>query len=101
MRYLPAILPLVLLAAIPATAGPTRTRAPASSSHGESAIFDRVAEAQRAGSDFASKRLEPWTPPALAPVPEPAIWSMLIAGIGFAGAALRRTARQSRKPVRR
>lgn len=33
-------------------------------------------------------------PAALAPVPEPMIWSMMIAGFGFAGAALRRSARR-------
>lgn len=43
---------------------------------------------------------------AFAPVPEPMIWSMMIAGFGFAGSALRRAARRrgvSRQspPVRR
>lgn len=32
----------------------------------------------------------PPSPSALAPVPEPATWAMLVAGFGFAGFALRR-----------
>jgi len=35
------------------------------------------------------------TPPVLPPVPEPATWAMMIAGMGFVGASMRRQARGS------
>ena len=71
MRYLPIMLPLALFAAMPAFAG--------------------TAPARHAGGHGTG------APAALTPVPEPAIWSTMIAGIGFAGASLRR-ARRWRSP---
>ncbi|MBC9031017.1 PEPxxWA-CTERM sorting domain-containing protein [Sphingomonas sp. JC676] len=90
MRYLPTLL---LLAATPVIAGAAPAKTPAPRTHGTSEIFDHVAAQRAAGNANASRATGP---ARLAPVPEPAIWSMMIAGIGFAGAALRRTARRPR-----
>lgn len=68
MRYLPASLLFALLAVVPASA------------QGVS----------------APDRHQPRAP-ALEPVPEPAIWPMMIAGMGFAGAVLRRAVRRPRE----
>ena len=78
-------------------AAPAAADAPAVRGQAASAAFDRVAPAKAP----ATQGLESWTPPALAPVPEPTIWAMMIAGFGFAGAALRRTARRQRATARR
>jgi hypothetical protein len=87
MRYLPALL---LFAITPVLAGAAPAKAPASHTRGTAEIFDQVT-AQYAAANPAASRTS--GPARLAPVPEPAIWSMMIAGIGFAGAALRRARR--------
>jgi hypothetical protein len=79
MRYLPAML---LLAATPVLAGTASAKAPA----------------QQAAANLSASRALGQA--RLAPGPEPAIWSMMIAGIGFAGAALRRTTRRPRTSAR-
>ena len=99
MRYLSVILALAL--PICAVASAAAAKAPAQEA---SAMLDRAAKVH-AGSRAepltrTAGRYEPWTPPALSPVPEPAIWAMMIAGLGFTGAALRRTARHPRASVR-
>jgi len=78
-------------------AAPAAADAPAVRGQSASAAFDRVAPAKAS----AAQGLESWTPPALAPVPEPAIWAMMIAGFGFAGSALRRKARPRRIAAKR
>lgn len=87
MRYLPALL---LLAATSAMAGAAPSKASAPHARGTSEIFDHVTAQHAAAKPNASPTLGQ---ARLAPVPEPAIWSMMIAGIGFAGAALRRARR--------
>jgi hypothetical protein len=94
MRYLPAML---LLAATPLLAGAAPAKAPTPRTHGTSEIFDHVTAQQAAANPNASRALGQ---ARLAPVPEPAIWSMMIAGIGFAGAALRRTTKRPRSSAR-
>jgi hypothetical protein len=78
MRYLPAILSLL---------GATPALASAEPRNGASAAIGRVVTA---GHSTA----QPLARAVLAPVPEPALWSTMIAGIGFAGAALRRSTRR-------
>ncbi|MET0307484.1 MAG: PEPxxWA-CTERM sorting domain-containing protein [Sphingomonas sp.] len=80
MRYLPAM--LMLLVATPALSAPEPSRS-------ASATIDRVVTTAHASA-------QPLTRAVLAPVPEPALWSTMIAGIGFAGAALRRSTRRQK-----
>jgi hypothetical protein len=98
MRFLPTTLPFALLVAIPALTRAAPARAPAPGGQGAAAMFDHVT-AQRAPVNSSASRVLGQA--RLAPVPEPAIWAMMLAGIGFAGASLRRKAKRTRISVRR